>query len=249
MQEGGNRKVITESGPLISIITVTKNAASCIESAIQTVLAQTYPNIEHIILDGESTDGTVEILKKYNDKIAYWRSEKDSGVYDAMNKAVKYAKGDWLFFLGADDTLYPGFSKIVERCFTKPNCIYYGCCIWETHTKGFKYTTYRLAKENLPHQAMFYPKSVFEKYSYDVRYKVRADYVLNMQLWADKKYRFEYYDYLISNYASGGFSGQVVDELFAKDRVRLIGKYLGIPVMLRYMLKRYKYKRINYVEY
>lgn len=250
MLEGGNRKLRQKDGnPIVTIITVTRNAADCLEKAIQSVLSQPFPHVEHVIVDGASTDGTIEILKKYNDQLAYWRSEPDGGVYDAMNKSVQYAEGKWVLFLGADDVLFDGFSEMAERHLKQTDHIYYGCSLWMNQVFGCQYTGYRLAKENITHQSIFYPKSVFDKYKYLDRYKVRADYVLNMQLWADKSYRFEYVRLLISRYAAGGFSGQVIDEAFRKDRVSLVGKYLGFFVKVRYILKRYKYKRINFVEY
>ncbi|MGE7773394.1 glycosyltransferase family 2 protein [Chitinophaga sp. NPDC101104] len=250
MLEGGNRTQRQKSGnPIVSIITVTRNAADCLETAIQSVLSQSFPDVEHIILDGASTDGTIEILKKYNDQIAYWKSEADGGVYDAMNKAVQYAQGKWVLFLGADDELFDGFSEMAERHLKRPDHIYYGCSLWKNLVFGCQYSGYMLAKENITHQSIFYPRSIFDTYKFSLKYKVRADYVMNMQLWADKRYRFEYVRLLISRYAAGGFSGQVIDEAFRKDRVRLVGKYLGFFVKLRYILKRYKYKRINFVEY
>ena len=92
--------------PLITIITVAYNAVKDIENTILSVLNQTYPNIEYIIIDGGSTDGTLDIIKKYEDKISYWVSEPDKGIYDAMNKGIVKANGDYLFFLGADDKEY-----------------------------------------------------------------------------------------------------------------------------------------------
>lgn len=250
MLEGGNRLKRQKPGnPTVSIITVTRNAASCLETAIQSVLAQSFPDIEHIILDGASTDGTIDILKKYDGQLAYWKSEPDGGVYDAMNKAVQYAQGKWVLFLGADDQLFDGFSEMAEHHLKRPHHVYYGCSLWKNCVFGSHYTSYRLAKDNITHQSIFYPRSVFDTYKYDLKYKVRADYVLNMQLWADKRYRFEFVHLLVSRYAAGGFSGQVTDEAFRKDRVRLVGKYLGLFVQLRYILKRYKYKRINFAEY
>lgn len=253
MIEGGNRKLFLQSpkpnGPLISVITVTRNAADCIERAIQSVQAQSYPNLEHIILDGASTDNTVEILKKYDDKIAYWRSEPDKGVYNAMNNAVTFARGDWFLFLGADDELYPGFSEMIEEVIEDKYCVYYGCTLWKNMVMGQAINGYKLAKENLSHQAIFYPREVFDKYRYDEKYVVRADYVLNMQIWADKKFRFDFRPLLIARYAAGGMSGKIEDEAFKKDRVRLVGKYLGYKNMIRYIIKRYKYKKKNFIEY
>ena len=93
--------------PLISVITVSYNAVSTIEDTILSVINQTYPNIEYIIIDGGSADGTVDIIEKYVDRISYWVSEPDKGIYDAMNKGLKVANGDWAIFMGSDD--YVGY--------------------------------------------------------------------------------------------------------------------------------------------
>ncbi len=89
--------------PLISVITICYNAAAGIERTIQSVLGQTYRNIEYIIIDGGSSDGTVDIIKKYEDRFEYWVSEPDKGIYDAMNKGIKHAEGEWLNMMNAGD--------------------------------------------------------------------------------------------------------------------------------------------------
>ncbi len=89
--------------PLISIITVVYNGEKFLEKTIQSVINQTYKNIEYIIIDGGSTDGTVDIIKKYEDQIDYWVSERDGGIYDAMNKGIDKANGVGLLFLNAGD--------------------------------------------------------------------------------------------------------------------------------------------------
>jgi glycosyltransferase involved in cell wall biosynthesis len=96
--------------PKVSVIIVTYNAVKTLQAALDTIYSQTYPNIEVVVIDGLSTDGTVEILKANDAKIAFWKSEKDTGVYDAMNKAVTQVTGEWVYFLGADDELLPEFS-------------------------------------------------------------------------------------------------------------------------------------------
>lgn len=92
--------------PTISIITIVYNGASLLEGTIQSVLAQTYPHIEYIVVDGGSTDGTVELIKKYEHGIAEWVSEPDNGLYDAMNKGMVLATGDFLWFMNAGDHIY-----------------------------------------------------------------------------------------------------------------------------------------------
>ncbi|QHT71145.1 glycosyltransferase [Rhodocytophaga rosea] len=92
--------------PLISIITVTYNAASVLEATIQSVIGQNFRNFEYIIIDGASTDGTLEIIRKYGEHISYWVSEPDKGLYDAMNKGLKAAKGKYVWFMNAGDKIY-----------------------------------------------------------------------------------------------------------------------------------------------
>src|SRR2546426_834552 len=92
--------------PLLSIVIVVYNAGSTLKHAIESVLNQTYKNIELIIIDGGSNDNTLQIINNYSSQIGYFISEKDNGIYDAMNKGILAAKGDWILFLGADDILY-----------------------------------------------------------------------------------------------------------------------------------------------
>ena len=89
--------------PLISIIVAVYNGEKTLQRCIDSVFSQTYPHKELIIIDGGSTDGTVDILQTNNDKITYWKSEPDNGIYQAWNKALDHAKSDWICFLGSDD--------------------------------------------------------------------------------------------------------------------------------------------------
>jgi len=115
--EGGLRikgyyKKSYEKKPLISVVTVVYNGEKHLEQTIKSVLDQGYDNIEYIIIDGGSTDGTLEIIKKYEDAIDYWVSESDGGIYDAMNKAISLATGEWINFMNSGDDF---FSDIYSK--------------------------------------------------------------------------------------------------------------------------------------
>jgi glycosyltransferase involved in cell wall biosynthesis len=228
--------------PLISVITVSYNAAASIDKCIQSVKNQSFKNYEHIIIDGLSTDGTVNILKAHENDITYWRSEKDTGIYNAMNKAIKYASGQYFLFLGADDELMSGFSEMA-LLLADPACIYYGDFIFETLRKaGGKFDAYRFSKACICHQNIFYPKVVFKKYQYNEKYPINADYHLNLKLWADKTIKFEYHPIVIAMFSSAGVSSTQVDEAFERDKKKNIKKYLGTLVYYRYLLKEFRKK-------
>ncbi len=228
--------------PLISIIIVTLNADAHIDNCLLSVINQPYQNIELLVFDGGSTDNTITILEKYSNHITYWQSEPDNGVYDAMNKAVKYAKGDWIYFLGADDKLLNGFSQIAAKL-DDENRIYYGDMSYDGEaTSRKKYTAYRLSKETICHQAIIYPRSVFNYYAYDLTYPIAADWNLNLHLWADRRYQFRFYPYLIADFSMNGTSSLNKDLNFLRDQRKIIKATLGSPVYFRFRLKQLKRK-------
>jgi glycosyltransferase involved in cell wall biosynthesis len=109
--EGGRQLLSRESAasdaPLFTIVTALFNGVATIEKAIQSVVGQSFKNFQYVVVDAGSIDGTIRILERWNDRIDYWRSEPDAGIYDAWNKGIKWARGRWIAFLGADDEYYP----------------------------------------------------------------------------------------------------------------------------------------------
>ncbi|MET1053894.1 MAG: glycosyltransferase family 2 protein [Pedobacter sp.] len=241
--------------PLISIITVVRNGEQYMQSCIDSVLTQSYPNIEHIILDGGSTDRTVEILKKNNDQIAFWQTEPDHGIYDAMNKAIQHCSGKWYMFLGVDDSLMGGFSELAQRL-TCENTAYYGCVIYRGVPQyDGAVDRFKLVRSNICHQALFYPRVVFDEHKYDVAYKIAADNVLLLRLWKEKKIKFEYHELIVAVFNHTGISGYDWDRLFFKNRSKLIYEHLGaLPYLYHlYLLFEEKankkiMKRVNKVK-
>jgi glycosyltransferase involved in cell wall biosynthesis len=121
-QQGGWRLLgpVTETGlgaalPRVSVLTVVRNGRATIEACLHSVAAQTYPNVEHVIVDGGSSDGTLDILRRRNDSIGYWISEPDGGIYAALNKAVRLSSGARYMVLGCDDVLLPSAIESLMR--------------------------------------------------------------------------------------------------------------------------------------
>jgi glycosyltransferase involved in cell wall biosynthesis len=227
--------------PLISIIIVTFNAGKTLQNCLDSIFQQTYNNLQLIVIDGFSNDNTIEILTKNNDKISFWLSEKDNGVYDAMNKSLMHAKGDRLFFLGADDLLLPEFSSIIKN-FKEVNTIYYGRSKFKKRIDGKKFYPYNLSKGNIIHQSIFYPKAVFQKYKYELKYPILADYYLNIQCFSDHQFKFEFLPYIVSIFAAGGLSGTVKDTQFLSDKDQIVKSNFSKNIYFRYILRKFKKK-------
>ena len=103
------------NAPKVSVVIVTFNAAAVLQRCLNSFYKQTYPFLEIIIIDGKSNDGTIDILKANGNKIAFWKSEPDDGIYYAMNKALDYITGEWVYFIGADDEVFDAFSDLLVQ--------------------------------------------------------------------------------------------------------------------------------------
>jgi glycosyltransferase involved in cell wall biosynthesis len=197
--------------PKISVIIVVYNAANTVETAINSILEQTYKNTEVIVIDGGSVDGTLEILKKYKAANLRWISEPDKGIYDAMNKGIKFSSGEWLYFLGADDKLYG--NKILEDIFKESDLhdaeFLYGNVKRGTHSKLYdgEFDYEKLLKKNISHQAVFYKTDIFLRSgSYNLRYSTHADWDVNLRCFENQTVKTKYIDKIIACFATGGAS-------------------------------------------
>jgi glycosyltransferase involved in cell wall biosynthesis len=231
--------------PLISVITVIYNGRRFLERTIQSVLNQAYDNVEYIIIDGGSTDGSLDVIKKYDKVIDYWVSEPDSGVYDAMNKGVSLFHGDYVLFLGCDDRLFDIFLEVVSY-FDSKTTSYYGDVILSKNNKSYdgRFYTIKLFIKNIPHQAIFYSRHVFEEYRFDSKYITVADYALNLKIFSNKRYGLKYIPCTIAYYNNeSGISSTFVDHAFSKDKPGIIREYYSKPYYWIYMLLRFVFKR------
>lgn len=224
---------------LISIILVTYNAEGFLQRCLDSIYGQRYPHIEIIVMDGGSTDGTAAILEGNTEKLAFWKSEKDSGIYEAMNKALDHARGQWIYFIGADDILTPAFSQMAEAL-EDPHAIYYGSVLKAGKKYLGKMTPYQQAKTGINHQAIIYPAGIFSTRRYDTRYRISADHVFNMQCHGDRHYPFTFKDFDIAVFNDTGISSLQKDLIFEKEKAGLILKHFGPAIYLRFLFKRLK---------
>jgi len=185
--EGGLRtqgyfKTSLPDKPLITIVTVVFNGDKFLEETIQSVINQTYDNVEYIIIDGGSTDGTLDIIRQYEHAIDYWVSERDGGIYDAMNKGWALSMDfTRILFLGAGDIIrtMPTAAEILENS----DKIIYG--VVALHDRIFKsISNWRLKLGNtLHHQALLVPKKHHKSPPFDLAFRVYADYDFNLRLY------------------------------------------------------------------
>lgn len=216
--------------PLISIITVCFNSAKTIRQTIESVLNQTYTNIEYILVDGKSTDNTVEIIKEYEPKFAEkgiiyrWISEPDNGIYDAMNKGIKMATGEWINFQGSDDWLELNasfsFSEDSQKN-QKYDIFLYSTFIWDKKNRiKLRPDIKRIDKFLMPtcHQGIFTRRSLLLG-GFNTIYSIAADYDFICTCYHDSK-KFHASNKVIANYNLTGVS--------SSDIPKLLNEYLTI---------------------
>lgn len=203
--------------PLISILTFVLNGENFIEQTISSVIAQTYDNIEYIVIDGLSSDNTVNIIKKYNNYISLWISESDKGATDAANKCLKYANGKYVFYLNADDWIEENFIEIAVQTLEKNKNAAFTFGNLRYYSKDGKYMYTIVGDQNyinkikytMPH--LNFPTLVIKKQCFDqiglfnLEYKVAPDYEWNLRLYKSGA-RGIYCNKLYANFRLGGNS-------------------------------------------
>lgn len=226
------------TSPLFSIITPVLNGAAALEKTIVSVLAQPPDLFEFLVLDGGSADGTVALLQQQPEQV-HWVSEPDGGVYQAMNRGVGMAAGEFLYFLGAGDTLRPGIlTAVAAQIPRKPLTYFYGNVYAEAYHRVYngRYSPWKLSRLNICHQAVFAHRSVFARVGdFDTRYAIMADHVWNMKVFGDTAITKIYSDLVVADYAAGGLSQQQPDPQLIADRLALIKQHLGpVPYALNF---------------
>lgn len=222
---------------LISIITVSYNAKDFIKDTIESVINQRYKYFEYILIDGGSTDGTVDIIKMYLPYISYFVSESDEGIYDAMNKGVVAAKGDWVIFMNAGDRFVNSevLSAILFSTIDKNAAVIYGNTIAKYPWGNCLLKSNFFSKKdiNLPfcHQSTFVRNSLIKKAPFDLSYKVAADYNFFYTLYR-QGHKFHYCNLSIALYDAIGFSAERVLDAYV-EVARVTGNNHGLNYILR----------------
>ncbi len=215
----------------ISIITATYNAEATIESTIQSIVNQTYKNIEYIIIDGGSTDNTLKIINKYHTHIHHLISEKDRGIYDAINKGISMASGDVIGILHADDVFFDNNTiENIAFAFNQGNCnAVYGDLYYvntqntDKVIRNWKSNDFepKLLKMGWmpPHPTLFIKKEVFEEIgSYSLNYKISADYDFILRLFSKSSHTFKYIPQVITKMRVGGESNKSIKNIVLKSQ-------------------------------
>ncbi len=231
--------------PLISIITITFNNATGLEATIKSVLAQAYPALEHIVIDGGSTDGTLAVIKKYQKHFAYWISEPDQGIYDAINKGIAQAHGALLNILNSGDCYTPSILETVaqqyqDHPFKIALCDY----IWVSPGQQWHISAnpdILKTGDAVCHQALFYQSQLHQDFGkYDLNYPLAADYHFVRRVY--EEYEFLSIKKSACYYQLGGISDRAFMDY--ADQVRQICHQLDDPfwkVEWRYWLKYLKF--------
>ena len=231
----------------VSVIIPTYNSENYIVDCLKSLMSIEKKRIELIIVDGSSIDGTLKEISKFkryfNLKIC---SEPDKGIYDAMNKGISMASGEFIYFLGSDDKVVKDFGSIIKLLKEK-STIYYGDVLFNGEKNyGGKFTLSRLLKENIPHQGIFYPRTVLLKTKFKTEYKLLADYHLNITLWG-KRYKFEYINSVVAIYNLGGLSSNNKDRVFRNHLPWIILRRLGLKALIikiYYYLNEKNYRKL-----
>ncbi len=227
--------------PKISVVTVVYNDVANIEETIRSVINQTYKNIEYIIIDGGSTDGTVDLIRKYAENLDYWVSEPDNGIYHAMNKGALKATGKYINFLNSGDTFYSYnvVSKIVDSLVKLDVDLIHGkaVVIYPAYNVIVKGSLSSLKKDSwVCHQAIFVKTEIQKRNLFDTKYKSLADVDFCCKIIAQKIKTYQLDEFIV-NYKAGGFSSD--KSISYSEKYSILNKYYG-----KYYAYRFYFRRI-----
>lgn len=235
----------------ISIITVVYNDKNGLEKTIKSVIEQTYNNVQYIVIDGGSTDGTIDIIKKFENKISFWKSEPDNGIYDAMNKGINIATGTWINFMNAGDTFVDNYVlDKLEQYFESNNDVIFGDSIikqlnnyYISKASPSQIGDYKSLTQGFFHQSSFVKNGLAKKHPFDLKYKFVADFNMMVTLYHENA-RFVYTDFPIAFYDTNGTSSHHIFQCRI-EALKIRNRYPGfINKMIAMYLLSTNYLRI-----
>lgn len=244
--------------PKISIITVCYNSEAHLEETILSIVNQSYTNKEYIIIDGGSTDGSLNIIYKYRDKIAYFVSESDRGISDAFNKGVLAATGDIIGIINSDDFMMPNALEQVAKYYKKDIDLYRGyTLVWneKRNTKKYMYPNHHFTvppcKATICHESSFITPALYKKaglYKVDLKYEMDLD--LFIRFYKMKNLKFRMMDVCVMTFRTGGQSSASASKM-KSERIRLIkdngGNVLDVFIFLTYHQLKFMIKTIYWI--
>lgn len=215
--------------PKISIITVCYNSEAHLEECIKSIVSQSYENKEYIVIDGGSKDGTLDIINKYRDKIAYFVSEPDKGISDAFNKGIKAATGDIIGIINSDDFMMPNALQKVAEQYEDGIDVYRGYCIVWNEVLGIKRELHPNERFGVPpfgsvicHESAFISKERYNKVGeYKVDFKYAMDLDLFIRMYKDKELKSKVIPVCVDTFRTGGASSSPAYKM-ESERKRLI---------------------------
>ena len=247
--------------PKVSLITVTYNSEQTLPDTIKSVLSQTYTEIEYIIIDGLSTDGSREIIESFGNRISKFISEKDSGIYDALNKGIKIATGKIIGILNSDDFFHN--DKVIERLVSEFNeneiDAVYGDVQFVNREKTSKIVRYYSSKRFnlqrfkygiLPAHPSFYAKrELFEKYGYyNTNYKIAGDFELLIRFLFTHKVKTKYIPMSFVSMRTGGISNKsFVSKITLNREIARACRENGINTNYLYIYSKYLFKIFEFL--
>lgn len=238
--------------PVLSIIIPTFNAQKIINDALESIAIQTFESYEVLVIDGVSNDNTIAVVQEYariDDRII-WISEKDRGIYDAMNKGLAMARGEWIYFMGSDDRLMN--SSVLESVFNDIDIqvldVIYGNVILNKFDRRYDgaFTLEKLLDKNICHQAIFFKRKVFDiTGNFNLMYKVWADYDHNLKWFLNQTVKRKYVSVDVAYYYEGGYSSYQGDFAFIQDKMIVFFKY-ALKAGKNNLIKRLASKEIKF---
>ncbi|MCL2704808.1 MAG: glycosyltransferase [Spirochaetaceae bacterium] len=232
--------------PLFSIITATYNSEKTLAKAIESVIMQSYTEVEHIIIDGNSTDNTVAVIKqyaqKYPDKIK-WISEPDDGIYSAINKGIDLANGNIIGILGSDDSYLPDIFQKIAQEFSKDSKLKLVYGLVNYYLKGIHIETKgphhnNIKNATLAHQACFYSKEIHTKYGkYSTSYKLAGDYDFLLNISNKEDVTFINLNIPLANFNYSGISSNNYLSYCEQQKVKYKNKIISKKVYMKNIIK------------